>query len=431
MDDFAQLLRETIGLDSASVGMSSIERAVQQRVVMCHAGGPREYLQHLRADPAEVQALVETVVVSETWFFRDPKAFGVVADRVLSSSLRERLHFLSIPCSTGEEPYSLAMALLDRGVPPDRFQIDAMDVSERVLAIARAGIYGRNSFRGRDLLFRDRHLQQTPEGYELDPAVRKLVRFQQGNLLDENAMAGRGRYDAIFCRNLLIYLDAEAQRHATTALLRILADDGFLFTGPAEMGLLLPFDVEPTRISLAFAFQKGKVCVTEAERTKLSNRRPATAKGLELPRTVAGRSIAARSSAPHPPAISKGPSQAQGDSLPRTSVVSATAPPHSAPDLSKAVRLADEGRLDEVAAICHAAIKQGGASAEAFYLLGIVSDAAGRADEAATHYRKALYLNPQHHDALLHYSLLTAKRGDATAAQVLRERARRCKDQAA
>ena len=97
----------------------------------------------------------------------------------------------------------------------------------------------------------------------------------------------------------------------------------------------------------------------------------------------------------------------------------------------EALRLADEGRLDKVAAICHAVLQQSGASAQAYYLLGLVSDAADREEEAAAHYRKALYLNPQHHDALLHYSLLTAKRGETGAAQALRERARRSKEKAA
>ena len=92
---------------------------------------------------------------------------------------------------------------------------------------------------------------------------------------------------------------------------------------------------------------------------------------------------------------------------------------------------AEEGRLDRVASICHAFLQKSGASAQAYYLLGLVHDAADRGNEAAACYRKALYLHPQHHDALVHYSLLTAKRGDANAAQALRDRARRSTGKAA
>jgi chemotaxis protein methyltransferase WspC len=89
------------------------------------------------------------------------------------------------------------------------------------------------------------------------------------------------------------------------------------------------------------------------------------------------------------------------------------------------VRLADEGRLEEVAAICHEYLRRAGASAQAYYLLGLVSDTANREEEAATHYRRALYLDPQHHDTLLHYALLVSRRGDTVAAHALRRRAKR------
>jgi chemotaxis protein methyltransferase WspC len=407
MEVFARLLHEVIGLDSASIGMSAIERAVQLRLVACKVSGPEAYLQRLRTAPGEVQALVETVVVPETWFFRDPKAFSVVAEHARRAAGNGKLQFLCVPCSTGEEPYSLAMALLDAGISPDRFQIDAIDVSARALTHARAGIYGRNSFRGRELQFRDRYFQQTAEGCALDPAVRQLVRFHHGNLLDEASMPNGRDYDAIFCRNLLIYFDEATQRRAILALERFLAPHGLFCVGPAETGLLAPHNFTHTRISLAFAFHKGKT-------------KPAPGW------TPVKKRVAA------PPA-STGPAPAPKP-RPVLQLLRKPVPPQAiapAPDLDEAGRLADEGRLDEVTSICHAFLKQSGASAQAYYLLGLVSDAAHRGDEAAAHYRKALYLNPQHHDALLHFSLLTAKRGDAGGAQALRERARRSTEKAA
>jgi chemotaxis protein methyltransferase WspC len=403
MDEFAALLQQTIGLDPASIGLSSIERAVQQRITACKVAGPHAYLQHLRANAGELQSLVETVVVPETWFFRDPKAFAAVTEHARRSGAQERFHFLCIPCSTGEEPYSLAMALLEAGIPPERFHIDAMDVSERVLAYARQGVYGRTSFRGSDLKFRERYFEQTPDGCVLAPAVRKLVQFHRGNLLDDVTMARGRTYDAIFCRNLLIYFDSATQRRAITALERLLAPTGLFCVGPAETGLLASCDFTHTRISLAFAFRKGRQQQQQQQAPQPAKKR------------VAASPAPPRSLPVAKPVFKPLPAQ------PATPV----------PDLAEAMRLADEGRLAEVAAICHASLKQSGASAAAFYLLGLVSDAAGREDEATTHYRKALYLNPQHQDALLHFSLLTAKHGDVSAAHSLRERARRCNQKAA
>jgi chemotaxis protein methyltransferase WspC len=407
IEQCAKHLWETIGLDPASIGMPSIERAVQQRIAACRVAGPQAYMQHLRASAGETQALIEAVVVPETWFFRDPKAFEAVADHARKLSGQDRLHFLCIPCSTGEEPYSLAMTLLDSGIPASRFRIDAMDVSERVISIARAGLYGRNSFRGRDLAFRDRHFEPTPAGYLLSPVVRECVQFHRGNLLDDASMARGRTYDAVFCRNLLIYFDAATQRRVIATLERLLAPRGLFCVGPAETGLLAPHDFTHTRISLAFAFRKGK------EHTSLESR-PVRKRAIVAPAPVVKPKPAAK------PA--------------RKPAVTPSAPvllPEPLADLAEAARLADMGRLGEVASICRASIKQSGASAQAFYLLGLVSDAAGRDEEAAMHYRKALYLDPQHHDTLLHFSLLTARRGDATAAHALRERARRCVGKAA
>jgi chemotaxis protein methyltransferase WspC len=406
MEEIARLLQETMGLDPASVGMASVERAVQQRIAATSCGGPEAYLRFLRATPAETQALVETVVVPETWFFRDPRAFTVVAAHTHQATSPGPLHFLCLPCSTGEEPYSLAMALLNAGVPPERFHIDAIDISERALEHARAGIYGRNSFRGRDLEFRHRYFQETPAGSVLDPAVRRLVHFRRGNLLDENTLPPGRTYDAIFCRNLLIYFDAPTQRRAILTLERLLVPQGLFCVGPAETGLLASCDFTHTRISLAFAFRQGRTV-------------PAPVPSLVKKRTFASVPP------PRPQTVAK----LAPKLLPRPTVLPAAQ--DRTADLSAALTLADEGRLPEVAAICHAHLAQSGPSAQAYYLLGLVSDAADRMDEAAACYRKALYLDPRHHDTLLHYSLLTAKRGDTAAAHVLRERARRSMERAA
>jgi chemotaxis protein methyltransferase WspC len=235
--------------------------------------------------------------------------------------------------------------------------------------------------------------------------VRKVVHFHRANLLEETTMPQGRTYDAIFCRNLLIYFDAATQRRAILALGRLLAPNGLFCVGPAETGLLASQDFTHTRISLAFAFTKGKA-------------KPAME---AAPAPVRKRPVAL------PPPPPPRPRPVQKPALPPAAAPSAA----PVPDLSEAQRLADEGRLEEVAAICHASLKQSGASAQAHYLLGLVSDVANRSDEAAAHYRKALYLNPQHHDALLHYSLLTARCGDASAAQAPRERARRSSEKAA
>lgn len=127
--EFERLLAEKIGLDAASIGSSSIERAVQQRLAIWNLKDPQVYWEILRASESELQELIEAVVVPETWFFRDAEAFTALArlarEEWQRSSSQEVFRLLSLPCATGEEPYSIAMALCDAGFPRTAFTLMA------------------------------------------------------------------------------------------------------------------------------------------------------------------------------------------------------------------------------------------------------------------------------------------------------------------
>jgi chemotaxis protein methyltransferase WspC len=409
--DFEQLLKTSIGLDAGSVGASTIERAVQERLTACGLSDRQTYWESVRSGGTELQALIEEVVVAETWFFRDREAFAALAsvghERRLRASADGMLRLLSVPSSTGEEPYSMAMALLDTGIPADRFRIDAVDVSARAVAQGERALYGRNSFRGHDLAFRDRYFSATAAGYLLDDAVRRQVRFRQGNLFATDFLPGLELYDVIFCRNLLIYFDRPMQDRAVAVLQRLLTLDGTLFVAPSETGLLLSHAFESARVPLAFAFHRsaGGSC----------DRRP--------PVRPAG----------HRPNRFPVVSPVSASQAARTNLTAASPQPLPATDqragldagLEDAVRLANQGDLDEAATCCEAHLRRHGPSANAFHLLGLVRDAAGNPTDASRYYRKALYLDPEHHETLVHFAFLVEQQGDRAAAQVLRNRARR------
>src|SRR5262249_53683940 len=141
---------------------------------------------------------------------------------------KKRLRILSVPCASGEEPYSIIMALLDAGLQVEQFDVQGADISPRSLARARAAVYGRNSFRGDDLGFRDRFFKQTRDGYALEPRVRDAVRFFEGNLLSAQFLTDSQTYDFVFCRNLLIYLDPVNRARVLNKLAGILAPSGVL-----------------------------------------------------------------------------------------------------------------------------------------------------------------------------------------------------------
>src|ERR1700720_4393807 len=141
------LLRETIGLDVASVGLSLIERAVKRRVNANDLRDISRYADLLGRSKPELQSLVEEVVIPETFFFRYPASFAALRKIVEEQFLfgTQKIRALSVPCSTGEEPYSIAMTLFDAGLTIENFEIDAIDINEHLLDIARRGLFGSHS----------------------------------------------------------------------------------------------------------------------------------------------------------------------------------------------------------------------------------------------------------------------------------------------
>jgi chemotaxis protein methyltransferase WspC len=343
------------------------------------------------------------------------------------------------------------MTLLDAGIDATRFRIDAMDISERSLALARRAVYGRNSFRGNAFAYRDAHFTRTEDGWRLAPRIVETVRFSRANLMQLDATA-LGIYDFVFCRNVLIYFDRETQQTALHALNSVLADTGTVFVGPAETGLLVRHGMQSAKIPLAFAFQRAApadplsngwpmaaplaaAAALAMSPSPLSALAPAQAFSAEpfawpdpvarvafdgvtriAPFNGAMQSILRNTLAPHPCMPS-----AHGPQPPQIE-----APVSAARDtLQAAHALADAGRLMEAAAAINAYLERHAPHADAFYLLGVLADANGETNLARSQYRKALYLDPQHAEALAHLAMLLELEGDRDAARRLMQRASR------
>ncbi len=408
---FERLLKDTMGLDAASVGPSAIASAVRERLSACNLKGANAYWDYVRASDAELQELVEAAVVTETWFFRDRHAFGwlgrAASEGWLPAHPDRVLRLLSLPSSTGEEPYSMAMTLIDAGVPASRFRIDAIDISGRALARAERGVYGKNSFRENDPSFRERHFDLTASGYRIRDTVREPVQFQQGNLLASSFLPDAEPYDVIFCRNVLIYFDRGTQDRAVTLLERLLAATGVLFVAPPETGVVLSRDFVSIKEPLAFGFRKPGAAIEE-------------------PPPIATRAV--RQHPVPPPAVSPAALPAR-----RRAVAPAAHAPaaetareiETTVGLDQATQLAGQGRFTEASACCERYLHEHGPTAGAFHLLGLVQEATGNAAQAAAYYRKALYLEPHREEVLIHLALLLEKQDNAEEAKVLRNRARR------
>ena len=400
-----QLLAEWIGLDPDTIGSAAIARAVRARMEAMGIDDPGAALDRAGADPAERERLIEEVVVGESWFFRDPQVFAFVCRFATTRAAlpgRGPIRILCIPCAGGEEPYSMAIGLLETGLVPEQFSIDAVDISAAALDRARLARYSANAFRNADLAFRDRWFRRDGSAAVLDESVRGLVRFARANILDDAFVAealasGRGPYDVVFCRNLLIYLTPEARGRVTAALDRLVAADGLLVLGAAEPPIIKG-DWIPAGDNSVFALRRG----VHAPRALGNPRQPSRARPP-------------RSATPHAPRPAPPPS-----------VEPPTAPAPTLEDvLREAGSLANARRFGAALALCERHTREAGPAPELFFLMGILHQSAGDPDRAEACFHKTLYLDAAHDEALLALALLAAQRGDAVMAEKYRQSAAR------
>ena len=351
------------------------------------------FLAHLTRNDAERDRFIDEVVVPESWFFRDPQVFDTLRQRAATfaaSPGQAPLRILSAPCAAGEEPYSVALTLLEAGLSADQFQIEAVDVSHAALGRAAAASYSANAFRGADLTFRDRWFRVQGAAAELDESVRKMVHFSWGNLLDESFAADSRPYDVIFCRNLLIYLTAAARKSVEQTLDRLLAPNGLLMLGAAEPPILKG-SWTPVSGNTVFALQRGG---------------QATAR------------------LPVPPPVPR-PTNATAPRASGANEAVEPKPPTRDELLHEALELANVGRHAEAMEACRRQQQAAGPSAAVFFLMGALHQAAGDLDRAEASLHKALYMDPAHEDAFLSLAVVATQRGDDQMAEHYRQSAAR------
>lgn len=359
-----ELVKSSIGLDYYKVGTCGIDRAVNIRRTKTEHATTEEYIAFLRKSAGdELALLIEEIVVPETWFFRDRTPFDYLAQYVTGEWLdkrgERRLNILSFPCSTGEEPYSIAMVLKQIGVPKDLINIEAFDISGRCIETARRGIYRENSFRGDEDIRYQSFFDRQGGLYYLDDEVREMVNFRQGNILEANTLLGRHKYDIIFCRNLLIYLEADTQLQVCKSLVDSIVPGGMFFVGHAEANSV-------QRLSqLDPVAQKGAFVFTKAEK------KPAR---LEKPTKNSAKSM------------------------------------HDRPDnndaavvnrfLAQAEQLIDASDFIAARYLCESAVEMAPLNSRGFYLLATISRKKEDWLSAKTLYQKVLYLESDNIAAL-------------------------------
>ena len=427
-----EFLRKKIGLNPESVGIASVENAVRERINICGASSVADYLSKITGAGAELERLAEAVVISETSFFRNQTPFITLQNYlekfVLHEGLGRPLRILCLPCSTGEEAFSIAMVLLDMGLSAQQFFIHAGDINEQSLSIAKAGSYSAYSFRGEDLAYQKKYfLRQRDHSYLLKQVVRDAVHFEQVNLLSENVLSGRQPYDVIFCRNLLIYFDEAAKVKATNVLTGHLAEQGILFVGHAEGAIGVRFGYVSLDYPMSFVFARKDYAAVINRALNINIpavKLIATLSTTLYPVADVKRSIDAGQKKTAATALYQA-GESQG--LANESQTRSQRKNLQEHDIATATKLADQGLFSEAVKLCERMLFEGVESAQVYYLLGQMAASNGESLLAEEYLSKAIYLNADFYDALVSLSLLSTRMCKPDKAAALRRRAERVK----
>ncbi len=238
---FKKMIYAHCGLVLEGIAEDRLRKILQHNSKQAGCADLNAYERLVRSDQEQFDALVCQLTVNETYFFREPEQLKLLTDVLIPQVLARKtpgqpVRILSAGCSSGEEPYSLVMALYEiyGEKTTELFQIDAGDLDHNVLQKAQAGVYSKFSFRGVDSAVRQRYFQPQVQGYKLAEHIRTQVNFYQLNLLAAQFPAELVDYDIIFFRNVSIYFDLATRKLIQHKFYKLMNQHSILFLGSSE-----------------------------------------------------------------------------------------------------------------------------------------------------------------------------------------------------
>lgn len=268
LEAIKELLCQKMGLDVATIGDSSLKHALEHRLALSQRDSLQSYFRLLNVERKELDALIEDIVVPETWFYRNTTPFTAFVELVRQLQKQRLgqkapLQILSVPCSTGEEPYSLALALVEAGISLQHIQITGLDISRAAIEVAKTAAYRKNALRELPEDLQRKYFEHKAGRYCLLPEIKQHVRFEQGNVIIHSLGPTPGYYHIVFCRNLLIYFNEVTRNRLYLKIHQALTKGGYLFVGHAEAAGVDKKRFKSALDPKAYAFIKQHVLDTD------------------------------------------------------------------------------------------------------------------------------------------------------------------------
>lgn len=243
-----------------------VERRIAERIAKTGCESFRDYFTFVRFQVSgeELQFLVNSMTVNETYFFREDYQFNALVTGILpaiarTKSQRDPIRLWSIPCSSGEEPYSIAISILENWAHSDSWDIEihASDIDSKILAEARAGIYGARSVQRVPPHQMSRYFVTRDDGsFQIRDELRESIDFSLVNVVDPAQTRRFRNMDIIFCRNMLIYFDDVARRDTVEMFYEVLAPGGFVCLGHSESMSRMTSLFVPRKFGDTIVYQK-------------------------------------------------------------------------------------------------------------------------------------------------------------------------------
>lgn len=268
-DDVFRQLREQIyrrtGLFFADSSKYLLQKRLSPRARELNFDSFQKYFYFLSYDPraeAEYDQIFDLVTTNETYFFREPAQLSAFVEEIVPDLLSrkpiKKVRIWSAGCSSGEEPYSIAMLLNEAGLYREAtFEIFASDLNQQVLSKARRGLYRENAFRSTDPAMREKYFTREADGsWRIGDDIRNRVSFGRLNIYDEARVSLLGYLDIVFCRNVIIYFDDASKRVVINNFYHRLLDGGYLLLGHSESLISLSTQFKLKHLRHDMVYQK-------------------------------------------------------------------------------------------------------------------------------------------------------------------------------
>ncbi len=424
---FKSFLLEHSGLHFSQHNHRILERGLMRRVQALRMESLSTYFDFLTATPDnydEINKLLGLLTIGETSFFRYRSHREAVLNYVIprlkeQNKSHGKLRFWSAGCSTGEEPYSLAILLLENfpELVDWDIQILATDINKRALRQAREGLYGERSLRMMEEVLKERYFEKVDNYFLLSEQARRMVRFDYLNLQTDPFPAAKNAtcdIDLLLCRNVLIYFEIETTRRIIEKFTQVLRPQGFLFMGHAETMQNVSDQFQRHHQHNAFFYQRkerASIATGVTKSVPAKNIRPTETVGQVPTKPRSQSSLAALVPsktvlAETQKVILRNPEQLYRDALfafdhekfaesaKLFELMLEQQPTNAKALVGKGLLLANQGKNDDARICCARAIKENDLLPEAYLLRGLILDMEGILERALVEYQKVLWLDP-------------------------------------